>query len=112
MRILSVCSYGNVRSCACQKLVGGEILPGGINQARSETVRQWSEWADVILVMTEIHYGFFKQLFPEFLPKIRTLGISDQYGNFLTSPILDQKLRDALKRNQIPILFNDHKNIN
>lgn len=111
MKILSICSYGKVRSSVCQKIVGGEILPGGINQASHETIRQYCEQSDIILVMTEIHYWFFKKFFPQFLPKIRTLGIPDLYGGDCDSIILDRLLRESLTRNHIPFLSQNDKSI-
>lgn len=103
MKFLSVCSYGQVRSVVCQKIIGGKLLPGGISDSSEQKLKKLSQWADKIIVMTEIHYWYYKKFFPEFLSKIITLGINDIYGGFVESEILRKLIIKALERYQIPI---------
>lgn len=80
MKILFICSGGIQRSPTFAKWVNNN------SKHDAKSMGLWNNpnyellnWADKIYVMDLSHEIWFHKFRPKYLPKIKTIGISDQY---------------------------------
>ena len=84
MKLLFVCSYGQVRS-VCGAYLFADYHDtkylGLSSRYTEEYIEEYSEWADKIIVMEDIHLWYYCEYYPRFLSKVECVYIVDSYGD-------------------------------
>jgi predicted protein tyrosine phosphatase len=86
-RILFVCSCNLNRSPTFESVIRSKVDSSKVVVRSAGTLVGYPytlnadllEWADVVFVMDLSHELFIRQHYPEFISKVRVIGISDQY---------------------------------
>lgn len=84
MKLLFVCSYGQIRSVCGSYLFCNQYdvkYLGISNRYTDQYFEEYSEWADYIIVMEDIHIWYYNKFYPQFNSKLANIKVKDKYSD-------------------------------